>query len=65
MSKEKFNINIALENNGGCDTQKINCISCKMGLIMYELNLKMRKDDLCNHQLVNIFSRIIKIWNTK
>lgn len=59
---EGFDINTAIEDNGNCGRQNVNCDECKMGKIIFENGLKTRIDDLCDYKIVCLLSKVAKTF---
>ncbi len=59
---EGFDINTAIEDEGTCKRQKVNCEDCKMGKFIFETNLKFRKDELCKHEIVLLLAKVVKTF---
>lgn len=53
----KFDIDIAIEDDGICARQKIYCAVCPIGKTLgYDADV----DQLCNHELVLELSKLVK-----
>lgn len=57
---ESFDITVAIEDQGNCKRQNVNCEECKMGKFIFENGMKTRIDDLCDYKIVFLLARVVR-----
>ena len=60
---ENFIIDIAIKEKGICAKQKVACEKCKLGKFIHKNGLKSDIDDLCSHEIVFLFAKLLKKFN--
>ncbi len=58
-----FDINTAIKDEGNCKRQTVNCVDCKMGIFIFNNGIKTRLDDLCDHKIVYLLAKVVKIFS--